>query len=112
MAYVTIPLTTEPDQSFICTVPVDGKNISLLFRLRYNTQGGYWWLGLSDPNTAEQYLDSLPLLPAMYPAANLLPAYMELGSAYVVPTGTNITGSPDDTNLGADYVLVWGDTAM
>jgi len=106
LAYYIIPLTSDPDQSLTCTVPVNGKNITLRFRVRYNTQAGYWWMTVSDKN-GNILVDSLPLLTGQ----NLLEQYQNLGigSAYLVNTGNTKLDSPDDTTLGSDFVLAWGD---
>jgi hypothetical protein len=104
--YYTIPVTNEPDQNFICTVPVNGQNITLRFRLRYNTQGGYWWLTLADKN-GNVLVDGVPLLTGQ----NILEQYqyLNIGSAYVVKTGSSPLDSPDEQSLGKDFLLVWGD---
>ena len=58
-------------------------------------------------------IDALPIMVGEYPAANLLEqfGYMNLGSAVVVKEG-DLQGAenPDNTNLGSEYYLVWGDT--
>lgn len=38
-------------------------------------------------------------------------SYLNIGSAYIVKTDTNISGDkPNDKNLGSTFILVWGDT--
>lgn len=112
MAYKIIPLTPNANQSFSCTLPVDAKNITLAFTFRYNTIGGYWFMSVADAKTSAQLLDAVPLVTGEYPAADLLGQYeyLGIGSAAIVPTSTLATSIPDDTTLGTDYVLVWGDT--
>lgn len=108
-----IPLTTDPNQTFFCTIPVDGENLPLRFFLRYIEPAGYWIMNIKHGITVETLVDALPILTGEYPAANLLQQYshLKIGSAVVTPTGLP-TGSPepDDKTLGAAYVLVWGDT--
>jgi len=113
MSYKIIPLTTDPDQNFTITLPIDGKNITLFLRLRYNTMGNYWWLSVTD-YSGKMLIDSLPLLTGDYPAADILEqyAYLNIGSACVVKTGTAQMDIPDDTNLGTEFVLVWGDRVV
>ncbi|MGO4496426.1 hypothetical protein AB4114_11070 [Paenibacillus sp. 2RAB27] len=112
MAYKVVPLTSNPNQSFTCTLPVDGKNITLSFTFRYNVMAEYWFMSVTNFKTKELLLDAVPLITGDYPAANLLEQYeyMNIGSAFVVPTNSLAIGIPDDTNIGTEYVLVWGDT--
>lgn len=111
MADKIIPLTADPDQFFTCSLPVDGKNITLSFRLRYNTVAGYWVITIAGIN-GNPIIDSIPLLDGVYPSANLLGqyTYLGIGSAYIVKNGKVEGDRPDDTNLGSLYLLVWSDT--
>ncbi len=108
-----VPLSTEPNQTFNCTIPIDGKNRALSFKLRYNDIAKYWNLTIIDARTNEILVDALPLMVGEYPAANLLEQFdhMGLGSAVIVKEG-ELKGeaNPNDTNLGTEYYLVWGDT--
>lgn len=114
MSYVVIPLTSEPDQSFDCVIPVDGRNIALSLRLRFNTSANYWVLTIADPKTKVVILDSIPMLTGDYPAADILGqyTYLRLGSACIVKAGNSSLDYPDDLSLGTDFVLVWGDTVV
>jgi len=108
-----IPLTNAPNQNFRVTVTVDGANVTLGCRLRYSEMAGFWVLSISDAND-NLLLDSVPLLTGVWPAANILGqyGYLRIGSAYVINAGNDTASqsdSPDDTNLGTGYVLVWGD---
>lgn len=108
-----IPLSTAPNQTFNCTVPIDGKNRPLSFKLRYNSIAKYWNLTVIDARTGATLIDALPIMVGEYPAANLLEQYdyLNLGSAVVVKEGDlERAENPDDTNLGTEYYLVWGDT--
>lgn len=108
-----IPLSTAPNQTFNCTVPIDGKNRPLSFKLRYNNIAKYWNLTVIDARTKATLIDALPIMVGEYPAANLLEQYdyLNLGSAVVVKEGDlDRAANPDDTNLGSEYYLVWGDT--
>lgn len=108
-----IPLTTAPNQKFQCTIPIDGENRRLHFELRYNSVAGYWCMTIHDPELRETLVDSLPILVGEFPAANLLEqySYLKLGSATIVKVGTvDEHANPDDTTLGTNYALVWGDT--
>lgn len=108
-----IPLTTEPNQIFNCVIPIDGNNRPLTFRLRYNSIAKYWNLTIIDTRTKVTLIDSIPIIVGEYPAANLLEqyGYLGLGSLVIIKEGDLKTGeSPDDTNLGSEFYLVWGDT--
>lgn len=110
--YVQIPVTSEPDQRMIVTIPINGQNITLQLRIRYNTQAGYWVMRIADKH-GTVLLDSVPLLTGDYPAADILGQYqyLGLGSAFVLNVGAAVQDSPDDTTLGTSFVLVWGDSA-
>lgn len=112
MAYKIIPLVPGSNQSFSCTLPVDSQNITLGFSFTYNTVGEYWFMSVSDARTNTMLLDAVPLVTGEFPAADLLGqyAYLGIGSAAIIPTGTLSTDRPDETTLGTDYVLVWGDS--
>lgn len=114
MPYKIIPLTPNANQSFSCTLPVDGKNITLAFTFTYNAPGGYWFMSVTDVKTNKKLLDAVPLVTGEFPAADLLGQYeyLGIGSAAIVPTSSLATGIPDDTTLGTEYVLVWGDTVV
>jgi hypothetical protein len=108
-----IPLTTRPNQTFNCTIPIDGDNRPLSFQLRYNAVAKYWNLTVIDALTKKTLIDALALMVGEYPAANLLEqfSYMGLGSATIVREGEIPTyENPDDKTLGTEYYLVWGDT--
>jgi len=108
-----IPLTTEPNQTFNCTIPINGTNRPLSFQLRYNSIAAYWNLTIIDARTKETMIDAIPLMIGEYPAANLLEqfSYMDIGSAVIVREDDLLeTNDPDAENLGAEYYLLWGDT--
>ena len=122
MAYTfsIIPLTSEPDQRMRVTIPVDGKNLTLRLRVRYNGAAGCWMMAISDDG-GNLLLDSVPLLMGQYPAADILRPYryLGLGSAMVLNAGaapTTSLDSPTSTQLGdgtnpsAPFLVMWGDT--
>lgn len=111
MANQIIPLTTDPNQTFQITLTVDGKNITLTFNLSYNEEAGNWIMGIKDAD-GNMLLDSVPLVSGKYPAANILAhhSYLGIGSAYIINTASSPADHPDATNLGSDFVLVWGDS--
>lgn len=112
MPFNIIPIMPKANQSFTCTLPIDSKNVALGFSFTYNEPGGYWFMSVADGKTNTPLLDAVPLVTGEFPAANLLEQYeyLGIGSAFVVPVDSLSYGIPSLENLGADYVLVWGDT--
>ncbi|HWQ41895.1 MAG TPA: hypothetical protein VN456_07650 [Desulfosporosinus sp.] len=108
MGCTKIPLTSAPSQSFKCTIPVDGKNITLKLNVRFNTAANYWVMSISDPKTEKYILDGIPLLTGTDILGQY--AYLGLGSASILNIGNNTMDSPDSTNLGTDFILVWSDS--
>lgn len=115
MTYVTIPVSSLPDQSMLVTIPVDGSNLYLALRIRYNTEGGYWFMAVSDAKTQKLLIDNVPLLTSSsLPSNDILSSYryLGLGSAFVAKADKTSLDHPDDTTLGTSFLLVWGDTAV
>ena len=107
-----IPLDTTPDQRFNVVVEVGGRNISLTLHLRYNTIGEMWNMDVSDGNTGKMLISRVPLLPGEGLASDNLRQFSHLGigTAMVLAVTDNVqTDHPDITNLGTDFVLLWGD---
>lgn len=111
LSWHVIPLDTTPDQKFGVTVDVDGTNIPLILHLRYNTEGEFWHLDVTDGKTQKMLISNLPLVTGGYPAADLLrqQQYYGIGSALIVKN-TDITSAdiPGLFDLGTDFVLLWG----
>lgn len=112
MAQQLIPLTNAANQTFGCTPQVDGKPLQLNFTLRYNEIAKYWVMALRD-KLNNPIIDAIPLVTGNDPACNVLGqfAYLKVGSAFVLNlSGTKRVNFPDSSDLGSDFVLVWGDT--
>ncbi len=110
--YFEIPLTSDPNQSFRCTIPVNDNNMTFVFDIRYNSIAEYWVMTITDDLTGEILIDSLPLIAGEYPTINILSGYehLRIGSAYIVKSNPdNLSVCPNDLNLGTDFILVWGD---
>lgn len=107
-----VPLTNNPDQTYKITIPVDGKNLKLKLRVRFNTAANYWVMSIYDAASNRLILDAIPLLTGGYPAGDLLGQYryLGLGSATIINAGNSTMDSPDSSNLGTDFLLLWGDT--
>lgn len=106
-----IPLSSEPNQSLQCTIPVDGKNLLLNLEIGYNSQGNYWMMTVKDKDR-NTLVSGIPMLCARPPATNILRSfkYLKIGSAYVYNAGNKTLDSPDSLTLGSDFILVWSDT--
>lgn len=106
--YSMIPITAKPRNTFSCKIPVDGKNVTLVFTTRYNEIAGYWNVTVSDTNGLI-LINNLPMLPGQ----NILEqySYLEIGSACIIPAHQMEDEYPNAENLGGDWLLVWSDTA-
>lgn len=104
--YSVIPITSAPNQTFSCKIPVDNKNLVLHFKTRYNEVAGYWLITLSTNDAV--LLRNLPVLSA----ENILEqfAYMEIGSAYITKSEAVTEPWPTSDTLGTVWSLVWSDT--
>lgn len=111
MSWHEIPLDTTPDQEFHVTVEANGQNIPLILHIRYNTEGQFWRMDVSDGRTAEMLICGVALVTGEYPAADVLHQFSHLGigSAMVLPV-TDITAGnyPGLFDLGTDFILLWG----
>ncbi len=105
-----LKLTNAPNQSLRPTLTVNGETLTLNLRLYYNTQGGFWCMDVSDQN-AVALVSSVPFITGEWPAANILAPfdYLKIGSAYVINQNGSASEWPNDTNLGTDFQLLWGD---
>lgn len=112
MAYQLIPLLPSPNQTFNCTLKVNGgKSLNFKFFLRFNEIARYWTMDIADSNTGDSVLNSIPLVPGDYPAGNILSQYdyLMIGSAYLIRINDFASQYPDAANLGTDWALVWSD---
>jgi len=108
MSYSIIPVTSNPNQIFNISIPIDEKNLKLKFLISYNRIAEYWSMTIFDYRVNEIVLTGIPLLTGQ----NLLAqyAYLNLGSAYLVNLTGNLPDTPDDTNLGTAFLLVFEDS--
>lgn len=111
-----IPVDSSPNQEFQTTLNVDGSNITLRFKFRYNDIAEYWVMTIIDASTDEIVLDSIPLVTFNDPddatlAENILSqySYLGIGSAYFPNIG-NVSDNPSGADLGINFRLVWDDT--
>lgn len=113
LASVILPIVPSMNQSFVCTLPVGDKNITIDFTLIFNEPGGYWFMGIANHDTGKKLADAIPLLPGEYPAANLLAQhdYLNIGSAVIV-SATNDYSIPTFSSLGKEHFVMWSDNLI
>ena len=106
-----VPLTNAPNQTFKCTIPVNGNNIKFRFTLWYNYAAEYWLITAYNLSTGEEYFSNLPLLSSYGSYADILHQldYKGIGCCIMVPLEDEFTGQVDENNIGKSYVMVWGD---
>ncbi len=108
-----IPVTNYPNQTFQCTIPVNGENKEFIMKLNYNPIAEYWSLTLIDSITEKEIFSQLPLLTTLYQFWSNIGfqlTYKEFGEIYVVPIGDDTKASmPNSDNLGKTYCMLWGD---
>ncbi len=106
-----IPLTNAPHQSFQVSLAINNLLVRLNLTIDYNEMANYWVLGVTD-NNGNILLQNVPLITGSWPAANILEQYqyLNIGSAYVINvSNSNINDYPNATDLGTDFILIWGD---
>lgn len=111
MAWHDIPIDPGQDQRFGITVEVGEENIALILHLRYNTEGDFWRMDVTNAVTEEMLISNVPLLTGEYPAADILEQfeYIGIGSAIVLKMTDDAEGDfPNLKNIDTDYVLFWG----
>lgn len=103
-----LPVTSNPNQTFSSTIPIDNGSIKFNFFLRFNTESSCWVLDIADSSN-----NSLVSGINLVCGTNLLEqySYLKIGSAYLVKTDTSLTDDlPTEYDLGTKFVIVWGDT--
>lgn len=106
-----VPLTNSPNQTFKCTIPVNGNNIPFSFTLWYNYSAKYWLLSATNTLTGELYFSNLPMLTSYGKYCNMLNqlSYKGIGCCIMVPTEEGVGGRANDKNIGKSFIMVWGD---
>ncbi len=104
-----VSLNPSPNHTLRAALTVNGAALTLNLALRWNAQSGFWALDIAD-QAGNPLVSSVPLLTGIWPAANILAPYdyLKIGSAYIV-NQSGADGEPDETNLGASYLLLWDD---
>ena len=108
-----LPLTSQPNQSFAATLQVDGAPLTLNFAIRWSEMAGYWVMSIYN-SAGILLLNSIPLITGWYPAGNILAqyGYLKIGSAFVINQGNSDSDYPGKTDLGSNFVILWGDTPI
>ena len=104
--FCIVPFQAIPNHRFSAVVPIDGGNTKLAFYLKYNEIAEYWTVEIS--KDGEVVLSGLPIKPAQ----NILEqfAYLQIGSAYIVPRSEAQKQWPGAADFSSDWYVVWGDT--
>jgi hypothetical protein len=107
-----VPLTNQPTQTLFVPLNVDGAVLPLQLVVRFSEMAQYWVLTISN-SAGLLLLDSVPMLTGVAPAGNILGqyGYLAIGSAFIINASGIDADSPDSTNLGTDFCLLWDDTA-
>lgn len=105
-----IVLSSTPNQTIEAILSVNGVNRNFQFFIRFNDIANYWVMRITDLDTNEVLLDSVPLLPAIDSSGNILAQYdyLRIGSAYLVAVSDEFM-TPGIDDLGTNFILLWGD---
>lgn len=109
MSLQVIPLDTNPNQTWQVAVSINGLVVNFFVLLQYNEIAQYWSMNIYD-NSQVLLLAGIALVTGL----NLLRQfqYLGIGSLYILnASGIASPNFPDDTNLGSDFVMLWGDNA-
>lgn len=108
-----IPVGNFPNQTFHCTIPVNGENKDFTFFLEYNSVAGYWSMTLSDTITEQVIFSQLPMLVSygqFWINMTYQLAYKEFGEICIISLDRNDKNSmPNADDLGTKFILCWGD---
>lgn len=107
MALQQILIDNTPNQKTTVSIEVNGSQLNLQLFLRYNTMAGYWVVDITNLDTNELLIASMPVLSGY----NLLEQYTyhEIGKCAIVNIGSGVAADLNDQNLGTDFVWVWDD---
>jgi hypothetical protein len=99
-----ISLSGNPNQTWTVTIPGEKRNITFIITQSYNEMAGYWVLGIYDRTNTPIVLN-IPLLRGH----DLLEQYqyLNLGELYLINIGDSALENPDDTNIAANFKLLW-----
>lgn len=104
MEYYKLPITSEPNQTFNTTIPVDGKNINFRLFLNWNVCTKTWEISGWQGSTEEPLFLHIPLIENDNIIKHL--KYKGVGGITVVNNG-GLTDRPELENLGTEWLLYW-----
>lgn len=109
-----IPLTSEHNQSFQCTVQIDGVNRSFQFDMRWNNTAQYWIMSITDLASGDMLIDSLPLVTGKIntESLNILRAfeYLGIGEVYLASIVSKPSSDyPNEINVSSEFNLMFCD---
>ena len=111
MAGQIVPVTNDAHQSLTISLSIDGGIRTLQLAFKYSEMADYWIMSVRDQAGSLQ-LDSIPVLPSPWPAANFLApyAYLGIGSCQAIALSSTTGNDIRARNLGSDFMLIWDDT--
>jgi hypothetical protein len=103
-----VPLDPAANQTWQASVQVNGEVLTFFVYLHFNEIAGYWVMSVYD-SARNPLLASVPLVTGL----NVFQQHQSLGigSMYILNASGTPQDSPDDTDLGNDFVMVWDDAA-
>jgi hypothetical protein len=109
MSLQVIPVNSAPGQTFNVAVSINGAVQIFFITLTFNEVAAYWVMSISDANQ-NLLVQGIPLVTGL----NLLRQYqyLEIGSIYLINTTGVDIDYPNNTDLGSDFVLAWGDNTV
>lgn len=109
MSLQTIPVTSAPGQVFGVSVTINATVQSFNCTINFNETAQYWILNIYQGDGTPIIL-GMPMVTGL----NLLRQYQYLGigSIYVWNVAGVTTDSPNASNLGVDFQLLWGDNTQ
>ena len=106
---ISIPVTNQPNQELEAVIPLSPTlNIALAFYFSFNEVANYWEMSISDGNTGQELISSLPMITSS-PAQNLIAQweYLGIGSCYILPLTEAAQTYPGLNDWGVNYSLIW-----
>lgn len=106
---INVPINNLPNQFFTMAFPNATQNQTLGFNIIWNRIAQYWQMNIANIDLNAPLITALPLLSTNTQAQDLLSAYqyLNIGSAFVVPTASATTENPGLNDWETNFVLYW-----
>lgn len=107
---IQVPVTNQPNQSLTVSIPrSDGTNVRLDLYIYWNEYAQVWQMDITDSSTGLPLVAGIAMITSTGAYQDLLSqyAYLNIGSAYVVPYSTASNDYPSITDWDANFVLLW-----